>query len=83
MINITKRQIRTALGEDARDVDVARLFDVTPAAVSLWPEDGPIPERRNLWLIVNRPDLAEVVSRGAANDDAPPAEGNGAGGEGG
>lgn len=83
MTNITKRQIREALGNESRDADVARLFGVSPAAVSMWPDDAPIPERRGLWLLVNRPDLADAIQRGAANDDAPPSQGNGAGGEGG
>lgn len=45
---LTKAQIRERLGFKTDD-EVARLFDISPAAVSQW-GDGPIPARRELQL---------------------------------
>lgn len=53
---MTKVELRKALG-DCSDAELARFFKITPAAVSQWPDDQPIPRLR--WLEVGhlRPDL--------------------------
>ena len=55
-MNMTKRQIREALGY-RRDVQLAAFFGVTRAAVSAWPEDKPIPEGRQWQARALRPDV--------------------------
>lgn len=78
-IVITKDQALAAFGGNG--AALARALGLTRAAVSAWP-DGPIAEGHALKLrFVLRPEIFGNLA--AANDDAPPAEGNGAGGEGG
>lgn len=52
----TKRLLRQALGVET-DASLAKFFRVSASAVSQWPEDGPIPEIRQLQLEKWRPDL--------------------------
>ena len=54
-MNITKRQVREAVGK--RDADVARFFGITPGAVAQWPDDEPLPEGRQWQARALRPDL--------------------------
>lgn len=56
MSQITKRQLREALGLDT-DSGVALFFGVSASAVSQWPLDQPIPMLRALQAEVKRPDL--------------------------
>ena len=59
--------------------EVARLCKVQPPSVSGWRNNG-IPRARRQFLELLRPDVFSALP-GAANDDAPPAKGNGAAGE--
>lgn len=70
MTQITKRQLREALGPKTRDVTIASFFGITQAAVSQWGEDDPIPEMRALQAIQKRPDLFGPNARAAANAPA-------------
>lgn len=75
---ITKAQAIAAYGGNA--AALARALNVTPSAVYQWP-DGPVAEGYALKLrFVLRPEVFGNLA--AANDDAPPAESDGAGGEG-
>lgn len=56
-ISITKAELRRRLGAGTRDADIARFFGISTAAVSFWPEDDPIPEKRALQARLKRPDL--------------------------
>ena len=56
MHRITKRQLRAALDADT-DTKLADFFGITISAVSQWPEDEPIPERRMLQVALRRPDI--------------------------
>lgn len=62
MIKLTKRELRVGLqppdGPELSDADLARWFGISQSAVSQWPEDAPIPERRALLVALKRPDLA-------------------------
>lgn len=78
MLAITKKQIRTALGDPASDAEISRFFGISQAAVSQWAEDDPIPERRALAAVFKRPDLFGRFAAPPANDDTAPAEGEGA-----
>ena len=70
MHTITKARLREALGFDT-DAQVAEFFDISPSAVSLWKEDGPIPELRQLQALRRRPDLfALPVEQGAPRTTA-------------
>lgn len=61
---ITKASLRHALGFET-DAQVAGFFGITPSAVSLWGEDEPIPELRQLQAQRRRPDLfAPPVEQG-------------------
>lgn len=60
--------------------EVARLCKVRPPSVSGWRANG-IPAARRQFLELLRPELFSTRLH-AANDDAPPAESDGAGGEG-
>jgi hypothetical protein len=55
-MNMTKSAVRTALGLK-KDVQLAKFFEVSRAAVALWKDDEPIPELRQLQLRARRPDL--------------------------
>ena len=55
-MNITKRQIKEALGL-ATDVEVAAFFGTTKQAVGAWGETDPVPEGRQWQAIALRPDL--------------------------
>jgi hypothetical protein len=78
MLAITKRQLRTALGDPANDAEISRFFGISQAAVSQWGEDDPIPERRALAAVFKRPDIFGHLVAQPANDDTAPAEGEGA-----
>ncbi len=53
---ITKAELRQALGFDT-DAQLAGFYGISASAVSLWNEDGPIPELRRLQALQRRPDL--------------------------
>jgi hypothetical protein len=55
MDRISKRELRAALGVET-DAEVAAFFDISPAAVSQWGEDAPIPELRQLQALQREPD---------------------------
>ena len=55
-MNMTKREIRTALGF-SMDKELAEFFGVGKGAVSAWPEDKPIPEGRQWQARAKRPDV--------------------------
>lgn len=76
MIKITKRQVRSALGDSVTDAEISRFFGISQAAVSQWGEEDSIPERRALEAVFKRPDLFGRFGAAAANDAAP-AEGEG------
>lgn len=61
----TKRQVREAL-ELSEDAQLARLFGVTRAAVSQWPDDKPLPLARRFQLALMRPDLFQASPTEAA-----------------
>jgi hypothetical protein len=80
MDRISKRELRAALGVET-DAEVAAFYDISPAAVSQWGEDAPIPELRQLQAGQREPDrftpeaISEVRLRlrtGAAAVDAAP-----------
>lgn len=48
-VEITKRLARQLLGAK-NDAELARLFQISDAAVSQWGEDKPIPEKRQLQI---------------------------------
>jgi hypothetical protein len=50
MDRISKRELRAALGVET-DAEVAAFYDISPAAVSQWGEDAPIPELRQLQAL--------------------------------
>lgn len=52
---MTKKNVREAL-ELKTDAALARYLNVSRAAVAQWPEDEPIPEARQNWLRLHRPD---------------------------
>lgn len=54
-MSITKRSAREALGTN--DAGLAAFFQITPGAVSQWPDDDPLPELRDAQLRLRRPDL--------------------------
>lgn len=56
MIKLSKRDLRDALELDS-DAALARWFEISQAAVSQWPEDGDIPEKRAMQAALKRPDL--------------------------
>lgn len=56
MIKLSKKTLRDALELD-NDAELARWFDISQAAVSQWPEDGNIPEKRAMQAVLRRPDL--------------------------
>ena len=68
MSAITKAGLRQALKFDT-DAEIAGFFGITASAVSLWKEDGPIPELRQLQARQRRPDLFAT----AQPDQAAPA----------
>jgi hypothetical protein len=51
---ITKRQL---LSTFKTSVAIAHILECTPASVSLWPMDGPIPAVRELQLQVKFPKM--------------------------
>jgi hypothetical protein len=79
MDRISKQELRAALGVET-DAEVAAFFDISPAAVSQWGEDAPIPELRQLQAAQREPDrfgpeaIAEIRlrlrTRAAATGDA-------------
>lgn len=80
-LQITKAEALDAYGGDV--AALARALSITRAAIYQWPA-GPIGEVHALKLrFVLKPDVFGDQLPTAANDDAPPAKGNGAGGEGG
>jgi hypothetical protein len=54
-MNMTKRQIRDALGFQL-DKELAEFFGVGKAAISAWDEEKPIPEGRQWQAHAKRPD---------------------------
>ncbi|MBS0228853.1 MAG: hypothetical protein JSS23_09185 [Proteobacteria bacterium] len=54
MKTLTTAELRAFLGEKATDADIARLFDITTAAVSQW--RGVVPEKRLLQLQLWHPE---------------------------
>lgn len=55
---LTKQQIKVRLAFTT-DLQLAELFDISPSAVSQWPESAPIPRQRWLQLRYElRPDVA-------------------------
>ncbi len=58
---ITKAELRKTLGFDT-DAQLAEFFDITASAISLWKEDGPVPELRRLQAQQRRPDAFQQVS---------------------
>lgn len=56
MSAITKAEFRQAMKFET-DAEIAGFFGITASAVSLWKEDGPIPELRQLQARQRRPDL--------------------------
>lgn len=79
-LQITKAEALDAYGGDV--AALARALKITRAAIYQWPA-GPIGEVHALKLrFVLKPDVFGGNLPPAANDDAPPAQGNGAGGEG-
>lgn len=65
-MNITKRQIKEALGL-ATDVEVAAFFGTSKQAVGAWGDDDAIPDGRKWQAIALRPDVF-------GEDPAQPAE---------
>lgn len=55
-ITITKAQVRSNLGDEAKDADVARFFGISTSAVAQWPENAPIPQTRALQARFKRPE---------------------------
>lgn len=55
-MNITKRQIKAALGLTT-DVEVATFFNTSKQAVGAWGDDEPIPEGRQWQAIALRPGV--------------------------
>lgn len=53
---ITKALAKERLGLST-DVELAKFFDCTKAAVGFWPDHGPLPKPRQWELIARRPDL--------------------------
>lgn len=64
---MTKNLVRAALGLET-DAALADLLGVTRAAVAQWPEDEPIPEKRQWQLRAIRPGLFDQAhsAQGAA-----------------
>lgn len=54
-MDMTKRAVKTVLGFTT-DVELAQLFNCTKQAVGQWPEDEPLPEKRQLQLVLLYPD---------------------------
>lgn len=78
-IQITKEEALEAYGGDV--AALARALNITRAAIYQW-APGPIGEVHALKLrFVLKPDVFGSRLPPAANDDAPPPEGNSAGGE--
>jgi hypothetical protein len=55
-MNITKRQIKDALGLTT-DVEVAAFFGTSKQAVGAWGDEDAIPEGRQWQAIALRPDV--------------------------
>lgn len=55
-MNITKRQIKEALGLGT-DVEVAAFFGTSKQAVGAWGDDDAIPDGRKWQAIALRPDI--------------------------
>ncbi|MGO1069298.1 hypothetical protein [Lysobacter sp. CA199] len=55
-MNLTKSAVKSALGIET-DAELARFFEIGRWAVGQWPDDKPIPERRQWELRARRPDL--------------------------
>ena len=58
-MNMTKSNVKTALGLKT-DTELAEFFNVCNQAVSQWPNDKPIPIRRQLELHIKNPKLFKV-----------------------
>ncbi|TMN24520.1 bacteriophage CI repressor [Pseudoxanthomonas sp. X-1] len=54
-MNITKREVRAALGF-TKDKQLAEFFGVGKAAISAWKEDKPIVRARQIELVARAPD---------------------------
>ena len=65
MSAITKAEFRQAMKFET-DAEIAGFFGITASAVSLWKEDGPIPELRQLQAQRRRPDLFQPPPAEAA-----------------
>ena len=57
---VTKKQLRQALGFE-NDYEIAAFFEISPSAVSQWPEDGPVPELRLLQAEKKRPGVFDEL----------------------
>jgi hypothetical protein len=62
---LTKCEVKDALGL-AQDAQLGKLLGVTRAAVSLWPDDKPLPLARRFQLALMRPDLFQASPTKAA-----------------
>lgn len=60
-MEITKRQAKAALSLET-DADLARYFEVNRWAVGQWPEDEPLPARRQWELRAKHPDLFPLAA---------------------
>lgn len=60
-MNMTKREVKTALGKST-DVELAEVFHIGRWAVGQWPDDAPIPPRRQWELRAKYPHLFPVES---------------------
>lgn len=64
-MDTTKRELRSALGF-TKDRELAEFFGISKAAISKWPEDGPLPEGRIWQARARRPDA--FAANDAEND---------------
>lgn len=79
-VKITKQQALAAF--NGNGAELGRALGLTRQAIAAWP-DGPIAEGYALKLrFVLKPEIFGGNLPPAANDDAPPSQGNGAAGEG-
>ncbi|MEJ2790109.1 MULTISPECIES: hypothetical protein [unclassified Pseudoxanthomonas] len=67
MSQLTKKFVRERLGLES-DAALARMFNVSRAAVAQWGEDDPLPEPRRTWLHLHMADkfpLGQTAEREA------------------
>lgn len=61
-MDITKRKAKKRLGLKS-DYALAKFFDCTRMAVSLWGEDTPLPKQRQQYLRAVHPDKFPAARR--------------------